>query len=58
LLGVFSTTVTRVTAGSDLVAIVVAVVVYRIDLGRDLAMCVVVKRGIRCVAVDAVTGAL
>jgi hypothetical protein len=52
--GVFSMTMTRVTAGSDLVAIIKAVVVYE----WIQVMCVVGERGNRCVVVDAVTGAL
>jgi hypothetical protein len=64
---VFSITVTRVTAGSDLVAIAEAVVVYERIQAEIQAMCVVVERGIRyvvvkcgnrCVVVDAGTGVL
>jgi hypothetical protein len=47
--GVFSTTVTRVTAGSDSEAIVEAVVVFEWIQAEIRAMCVVL---------DAVTGAL
>jgi hypothetical protein len=56
---VFSITVTRVTAGLDSVAIVEAVVVVCGWIQAEIrAMCVVDERGIRCVVVDAVTGAL
>jgi hypothetical protein len=47
-------TVTRVTAGSDLAAITEAVVVCDGIQAEIQVMCVVVERGIRCVAVDAV----
>jgi hypothetical protein len=52
--GVFSMTVTRVTAGSDSVAIAEAVVVCDRIQAEIQAMCVVGGRGNRCVVVDAV----
>jgi hypothetical protein len=58
LSGVFRMTVTRVTAGSDSVAIVEAVVVYEWIQAEIQVICVVGERGNRCVVVDAVTGAL
>jgi hypothetical protein len=51
-------TVTRVTAGSDSVAMAVAVVVCDGIQAEIQVMCVMGGRGNRCVVVDAVTGAL
>jgi hypothetical protein len=58
LSGVFSMTVTRVTAGSDSVAIVETIAVCDWIQAEIQAMCVVGKRGNRCAVVGAVIGAL